>query len=64
MFIFSLEENIDKQLKKIIVYSKEKDKLLKYVYIDLRVEDKIFLCPYTKEYQCLKNYRRIYKKKQ
>jgi len=61
IFIFSLEEDTDKQLKKILVYSKEKDKILKYVYIDLRVEDKIFICPYEKEYQCLKNLRRIYK---
>jgi len=64
IFIFSLDEDTNKQLKKLIVFSKEKDKILKYVYIDLRVEDKIFTCPYTKEYQCLKNYRRIYEKKQ
>ena len=61
IFIFSLEDNIEKQLKKLMVFTKEKDKLLKYIYIDLRIEDKIFICPYEKEYQCLKNYRRIYK---
>lgn len=64
IFIFSLSEETNKQLKKLIVFSKEKDKILKYIYVDLRVEDKIFTCPYTKEYQCLKNYRRIYNKKQ
>lgn len=61
IFIFSIDENIEKQLKKLMVYAKEKNKILKYVYIDLRVEDKIFLCPYKNEYQCLKSYRRIYK---
>lgn len=62
IFIFYIWKNIEKQIKKLIVYSKEKDKNLKFVYIDLRIEDKIFLCPYKKEYQCLKNYKRIYKK--
>jgi len=63
IFIFSLEEDIEKQLKKLIVFHKEKDKKLKYVYIDLRIEDKLYLCPYKNEFQCLRNYKRIYWKK-
>ncbi|MDQ7023761.1 MAG: FtsQ-type POTRA domain-containing protein [Candidatus Gracilibacteria bacterium] len=64
IFIFYISENIEKQIKKLIVYSKEKEKNLKFIYVDLRIEDKIFVCPYEKEYQCLKNYKRIYNKKQ
>ncbi len=61
IFIFSLEENISKQLKKILVYSKWKNNSLRQIYIDLRIQNKIFICPYKSEYQCKINLKRIYK---
>jgi cell division septal protein FtsQ len=62
IFIFSLELSIKKQLKKIIVYMKEKESSLRYIYIDLRIENKIFLCWYEEEYQCKLNFKRLYHK--
>lgn len=61
IFIFSLEEDISKQLKNLLVYIKWENSSLKQVYIDLRIKNKIFICPYKNEYQCRRNLKRIYK---
>lgn len=60
IFIFSLEEDVSKQLKNLLVYNKWKKSSLRQIYIDLRVKNKIFVCPYKSEYQCRRNLNRIY----
>lgn len=59
-FIFSLEEDVSQQLKNLLVYKKWEKSSLRQIYIDLRVKNKIFICPYTSEYQCRRNLKRIY----
>lgn len=62
LLIFNLSWNIKKQIKKLIVFNTEKKKL-RYIYIDLRIVNKIFSCDYDKEFYCRKNLKRIYTKK-
>jgi len=67
--IFDLEEtdfwNSDEKLKQIFVFSKEKIDITKpwIIYIDNRVESKIFYCPETEIKTCINNINYIYDEK-
>lgn len=60
--IFDLEWNIPDEIKKLLIFHKEQSNLKKvpFVYIDLRIKNKIFFCGMESEYQCKSNLTRIY----
>jgi len=55
-------EDIDKQIKKLIIFNKEYKNLNKtdIIYIDLRVRYKLYYCNTEEEYKCYQNLKRIY----
>ncbi len=63
--IFDINQNykwIDSQIKKLLIFKKEK-KLLNennLIYIDLRIKYKIFYCSKKEKYNCYKNLKNIY----
>lgn len=63
--IFDLEQDIDKKLEQIFVFNKEKINIIKpwIIYIDNRVESKVFYCPDTETQQCIENLNYIYEEK-
>ncbi len=62
LFIFDLDNNIEKQIEKLAIYQKEKENIneKRYIYIDLRIPEKLFLCPLESEFNCRENLKRIY----
>jgi hypothetical protein len=62
IFIFNLAQGIEKQIKKLAVYEKEKGNIYekKYIYIDVRIPEKLYLCPFEAEYSCRENIKYIY----
>lgn len=60
--IFDLEGDIQDEVKKLLIFHKEQSDLKKvaFVYIDLRIKNKIFFCPLTSEFQCRVNLSKIY----
>ncbi len=60
--IFSLVWNIKSQVENLMILNKEHFNInkRKLVYIDLRIKNKIFFCGLEEEYQCRKNFKRIY----
>jgi hypothetical protein len=60
--LFDLEGDIQDEIKKLLIFHKEQSDLknVAFVYIDLRVKNKIFFCPLTSEFQCKINLVRIY----
>lgn len=65
IIIFDLNWDINKQIQAISIFSKENEYNIDIskpwiVYIDLRINDKIFYCPIENESQCKKNLKDIY----
>jgi len=61
--IFDINVEIDEQLKKLIVFSKEHKNLTKDTtinYIDLRIPNKIYYCENEFVWNCKKNLKLIY----
>ena len=63
IFIFDLNGDALSQIKKLAIYEKEKGNIFekKYIYVDARIPEKIFLCPLSAEYDCRRNLQSIYK---
>lgn len=55
-------ENIARQIEKLAVFQKESEDITqkKYIYIDVRIPGKLFLCSYEEEYKCRQNLKDIY----
>jgi len=62
IYIFDLERNIDDQIKRIAIYDTEstENKRDSYVYIDVRISDKLFLCSFEIKETCNNNLQQIY----
>lgn len=62
IFIFDLASDIDRQVKWLAIFSKEEGNVneKKYIYIDVRIPQKLFLCDYESEFSCVKNLKNIY----
>jgi len=61
LLIFDINEDILSQVKKLIIFNEENPNF-KHIYIDLRINHKIFYCEYKNEYQCRSNLRISYPK--
>lgn len=64
IIIFDLDSDIDKQVKKAVIFNKDHYRLNKWwiVYIDFRIKDKIYYCPMEEEQTCLWHLKRLYTK--
>ena len=62
LFIFDLSESISNQVEKIAVYMKESENInqKKYIYVDIRIPQRLFLCWFENEFQCRTNMKNIY----
>lgn len=62
--IFDLSYDTKQQIEKLAVFNKEYLDIIKnkFVYIDLRVNNKIFYCSLENEYQCIQNLKSVYSK--
>jgi len=62
LLIFSLDEDTNKQIEKIVIFHKQYNSIENYwiYYIDLRIQNKIFYCPIEEKNICTKNIKRIY----
>lgn len=62
LLIFDLDWDIDKQIKKILIFDKENTALIKpgIIYIDLRINNKIFYCLKENKNICNNNLKKIY----
>ena len=60
--IFDLESRITPQVKRLAVFDTENRKidLPGLIYIDLRIQNKVFFCTTETEYQCVINLKNIY----
>ncbi len=60
--IFDLDGDIEEQIKKIVIFSKQTQDLKKpwILYIDLRVKNKIFFCTLETEFDCRRNLNYFY----
>ncbi len=60
--IFDLEKDTKLQIEKLAIFNKEKLDIDKneIIYIDLRINNKIFFCTLEEKYQCIKNLKSIY----
>ncbi len=66
ILIFSIDDDIEymSQIEKLVIFNKENLSIIenKFVYIDLRIKNKIFYCPIESSYQCNQNIKSIYNK--
>lgn len=62
LLIFDINWDVVEQIKKLIVFYKENEQS-KHIYIDLRIENKVFYCGYENEFQCKQNLKKLYTKK-
>ncbi len=62
LLIFSLDEDKDEQVKKLVIFHKDQQNIndAALIYMDLRIKNKIFYCDKTKEYSCKQNLKKIY----
>ena len=62
IYIFDLSWNIEEQIEKLAIFQREQENITqkKYIYIDVRVRWKLFLCWYDEEYLCQRNLENIY----
>lgn len=60
--IFDLDSDIKKQIEKLAIFHKEQMDITKnpIIYIDLRINNKIFYCTEEEKYQCDINLKSIY----
>lgn len=64
LLIFDLTKDLKRQIKNLIIFNTNHFKLIKdsLVYIDLRIDKKIFYCDKENEYKCNLNLEVIYKR--
>lgn len=62
ILIFDIHENIEDQIEKIAIFHNEKSPITQswIVYIDVRVDKKIFLCNTDSQNTCIQNMKKIY----
>jgi len=62
LLIFSLENNINNQIEKLVIFNKEYKNITKtwIYYIDLRINSKVFYCPIEEKQKCEQNIKKIY----
>lgn len=62
ILIFDLSHDVTTQIEKLAIYEKEKGNIFdkKYIYIDVRIPEKLFLCSLEFEYDCRRNMKHIY----
>jgi len=62
IFIFDISSHLWEQVEKLAIFQKEWEDIAqkKYIYIDVRIPGKLFLCGYEEEYNCRKNMTNIY----
>ena len=62
LYIFDVQADIGRQVEQLSIFQKEKSELFKkkYIYIDVRIPQKLFLCGYEEEYSCKRNIIEIY----
>jgi len=60
--IFDLNWNPKEQIEKLAIFNKEHLDINKtpFVYIDLRIKNKVFYCTTEEEYKCIQNLKSIY----
>jgi hypothetical protein len=60
--IFDLMGEADEQIEKLLIFHKEQFNLkeTKFIYIDLRIKNKIFFCNQEDEYKCILNLKNTY----
>ncbi len=63
--IFDIDGDIEDQIKRLVVFTKEKSNIKKtwILYIDLRIKNKIFFCTLETEFDCRKNLNYFYQYK-
>lgn len=66
ILIFSIDNSIEvnEQIKKLVIFNQDHISIEKnnFVYLDLRIKNKIFFCPIDNEYVCKQNIKSIYNK--
>ena len=62
VFIFDLTANIFEQVERLSIFQKEWGNISekKYIYVDARIPQKLFICPYESEFSCRTSLRNIY----
>lgn len=62
IFIFDLDNDINTQIKKLAIFQRETVNIneKKYIYIDVRVPERLFLCGLESEFDCRNNIKQIY----
>jgi len=61
MYIFDLERDVNQQIKQLAIYLAESwAEIVPYIYIDIRIPDRVFLCSSETENICLNNIEQIY----
>ena len=62
IFIFDISNDLNSQIQKLAIYQKEQENIAekKYIYIDVRIAQKLFLCGYDEEFSCRDNLKKIY----
>lgn len=62
LFVFDISGNLKDQIQKLAIFQKEQTDISekKYIYIDVRIPQKLFLCWYEEEYSCRNNLKKIY----
>lgn len=62
IIIFDINSNIQEQIEKIAIFNKEQLDIEKnsIIYIDLRINNKVFYCTKDNEYKCINNLKSIY----
>lgn len=64
IFIFDIYNNVERQIEKLTIYHKESENIneKKYVYLDIRIPNKLFICGFETEFDCKSNLTKIYGK--
>lgn len=62
ILIFDLQKNIENQVQKLAIFHEEKSNILTedFIYIDLRIDGKIFTCETENTQVCQNNLKNIY----
>lgn len=62
IFIFDLSSNIFEQVERLAIFQKEWENITeqRYIYIDVRIPQKLFICWYESEFSCRTNLKTIY----
>ena len=62
LLIYTLIRDLKQQIKKTSIFNTEHKSLQDsdIIYIDMRVDQKIYYCDSSEEYQCKQNLKKIY----